>query len=230
FSGEAYLNWDPCGNLLSMTASNGTLVASYEYDKAYSKKINEYNPYGVEMPFQYKGRDGTVTPTYGGATPLNVDMQVLSGSSINVNNTTPLQANSKFCCYIDGYSEDPTSPVDDGAEDDCDDSSCSCQNMNARYFFHPSNIDWVPGIDTKPDGTPYLTLVSKLNQKSEQRLRDSGLDEDVVNRTSRIAGLCLEAGGKAECYQYECDGYCGMKCECSVPTEDNIDNQDPCFK
>ncbi|MCK5847604.1 MAG: hypothetical protein KAH01_00230, partial [Caldisericia bacterium] len=126
FSGEAFLNWDPCGNLTSMTASNGTLVASYEYDKAYSKKINEYNPYGVEMPFQYKGRDGTVTPTYGGATPLNVDMHIYSGSRISIGNLAPVQAPDKLVCYIDGYSEDPMSPVDGGSEDDCDDEEDDC--------------------------------------------------------------------------------------------------------
>jgi hypothetical protein len=63
FQGEAYMHWDPCGSLTAMTDASGSLVASFAYDKAYSRKINEHNPYGIEIPFQFDGRDATMTAT-----------------------------------------------------------------------------------------------------------------------------------------------------------------------
>jgi hypothetical protein len=186
-----------------------------------------YNPYGVEIPFQFDGQDGTMTATHGDATPQGLVLQVHSSSRISIGNLAPIQASGAMCCTLYGEGEEATCPADGGPEEECSDSKCNCTNTTARYFFHPSNMDWrwayiTDGINDVIDLHPFL------NQASEQRLKDAGLDDSVVTHASGLVGSCLAAGGKAECYQYECDGYCSLKCECSIPHY--IDNQDPCFK
>ncbi len=186
-----------------------------------------YGLYEIDIPFQFDGRDGTMTATYGDASPQALVLQVYSSSRISIGNLAPILAPKVFCCYINGHGEEATCPADGGPEEECSDTKCFCTNTTARYFFHPSNIDWRwASID---DGINYvIDLHPFLNHASEQRLKDAGLDDSVVTHTSGLVGLCLAAGGKAECYQYECDGYCSLKCECSIPHY--IDNQDPCFK
>jgi hypothetical protein len=85
-----------------------------------------YNPYGVEIPFQFDGRDGTITATYGDATPQGLVLQVHSSSRISIGNLAPIQASGAMCCTLYGEGEEATCPSDGGPEDDCEDNGCQC--------------------------------------------------------------------------------------------------------
>jgi YD repeat-containing protein len=130
FTGEAYMHWDPCGSLTSMTDTSGSLVASFEYDKAYSRKINEHNPYGIEIPFQFDGRDGTMTATYGDASPQALVLQVHSSSRISIGNLAPILAPKVLCCYINGHGEEATCPANGGPEEECEDGEGDCEDCD----------------------------------------------------------------------------------------------------
>ncbi|MDD4614347.1 MAG: hypothetical protein PHI40_02935, partial [Caldisericia bacterium] len=133
FSGEAYMHWDPCGSLSAMTDASGSLIASFEYDKAYSRKLDEYNPYAIEIPFQFDGRDGTMTATYGDATPQALVLQVYSSSRISIGNLAPILAPKVTCCYINGYGEEATCPANGGPEDECSGGDGDCGNCDNLF-------------------------------------------------------------------------------------------------
>jgi hypothetical protein len=113
-----------------MTDTSGSLVASFEYDKAYSRKINEHNPYGIEIPFQFDGRDGTMTATYGDASPQALVLQVHSSSRISIGNLAPILAPKVLCCYINGHGEEATCPANGGPEEECEDGEGDCEDCD----------------------------------------------------------------------------------------------------
>jgi YD repeat-containing protein len=134
FTGEAYMHWDPCGSLTAMTDASGSLVASFAYDKAYSRKINEYNLYGIEIPFQLDGRDGTMTATYGDATPQGLVLQVHSSSRISIGNLAPIQASGAMCCTLYGEGEEATCPADGGPDEECSESYDDCCALMTNFI------------------------------------------------------------------------------------------------
>jgi len=216
------MHWDPCGSLTAMTDASGSLVASFEYNKAYSRKINEHNPYGIEIPFQLDGRDGTMTATYGDATPQALVLQVHSSSRISIGNLAPILAPKVLCCYINGHGEEASCPADGGPEEECEEDSgeCNCDE-NVMFNFSESNLDFEKGKDGR--------IYGSINERRKQSLRDYGFNESVVNMVSYRVGTCLSLGGVATCYPYECNGFCSMKCECTVAVEGfDLSNMDPC--
>jgi hypothetical protein len=130
-----------------MTDASGSLVASFEYDKAYSRKINEHNPYGIEIPFQFDGRDGTMTATYGDASPQALVLQVYSSSRISIGNLAPILAPKVLCCYINGHGEEGTCPADGGPEEECNHCESSVLTNSKKtnlvdIILHDRNSPW----------------------------------------------------------------------------------------
>jgi hypothetical protein len=118
-----------------MTDASGSLVASFAYDKAYSRKLNQYNSYGIEIPFQFDGRDGTMTATYGDATPQGLVLQVHNSSRISIGNLAPIQASGAMCCTLYGEGEEATCPADGGPDEDCSEGDeCPCPHVRGTHY------------------------------------------------------------------------------------------------
>jgi hypothetical protein len=230
FAGEAQLQWDPCGNLTSMTDASGTLLASFEYDKAYSYKTNEYNPNQIEIPFQFDGRDGTVTPTYGGATPINIDIQIKNGQSFYFRNTKPLQAMRIFKCYVNGYSPDPMSPADGGPSDGCNeeeecgpecdelntDSCCKHKKGSAFRYICFAAEEWAEDDDKSNKSDKELWAecmqneLAKRTEGEEDTLLESDLIKHALDVLDCIANECEEYSGPVKGYFWTASLYASV--------------------
>jgi hypothetical protein len=105
-----------------------------------------HNLYGIDIPFQFDGRDGTMTATYGDATPQVLVLQVHSSSRISIGNLAPILAPKVLCCYVNGHGEEATCPADGGPEEecpagegDCGDSVGSCDYDRCEILFENSD-------------------------------------------------------------------------------------------
>jgi hypothetical protein len=94
-----------------------------------------HNLYGIDIPFQFDGRDGTMTATYGDATPQALVLQVHSSSRISIGNLAPILAPKVLCCYVNGHGEEATCPANGGPEEDCSEGyECPCPHVRGTHY------------------------------------------------------------------------------------------------